>query len=185
MQQLGRRRSAHMLSNIWFPRCEKRARNKLAIRTLFLGASEDTDSLGLQLQAVWCQGGSVLSHVCRTPAPFGVFPREAASASRRSWRALAEATVGTQRLSWQTNGQQREGCIEMETRMLGLAWLVGSFVACVVRRAWSVLSLDTTQVHQAPSFRTSEHTGGLERQSDEPSPRCFLGRAALAEWSEK
>ena len=74
---------------------KKRARNELAIRTLFLGASEDTDSMGLQLEAVWCQGGSVLSHVCRTPAPCGVFPREAASASRRSWRALAEATVGT------------------------------------------------------------------------------------------
>ena len=133
----------------------------------------------------------MLSPVCRTPAPFGVFPRKAASASRRSWRALAEATVGTQRLSWQTNGQQREGCIEMETRMLGLAWLVGSFVACVVGRAWSVLSLDTTQVHQAcPTFaRAHGWIGEAKRRAqsavffETSGPRRVVGKMGFSEGS--
>ena len=55
----------------------------------------------------------------------------------------------------------------METWMLGLAWSVGSFVACVVRGAWSVLSLDTTQVHEAcPTFaRAHGWTGEAERRA--------------------
>ena len=99
---------------------------------------------------------------------------------------MAEATVGKPSGTCPGNqkGNEENAAIAMNTTMLSLPGLAGRFVACVVRRVVSVVSLDTTQVHQAcPTFaRAHGWTEEAERRAQSvvffwaSGPRRVVGK---------
>ena len=98
---------------------------------------------------------------------------------------MVEATVGTPSgCRGKQMGNKENAAIAMETRIIGLAGLVGSSVACVVTRALFVLSVDTTLVHQAcPTFaRAHVWNGEAERRAqsavffETSGPRRVVGK---------
>ena len=74
---------------------QNRDQIRLAIRDNFPGHTLETHGWGLQLEGVWCQGGSVLSHVCRTPAPFVCYHGRPHLLPADLGGPMVEATVGT------------------------------------------------------------------------------------------
>ena len=89
---------------------KKCAQNRLAIRTLFWAGWRGTESLGLQLEGMWCTGGSVLPDLFHMPAPFSVIAQEAAISSCGGWRTdgCGDGRNNLRFIAWQTTGQRKE-----------------------------------------------------------------------------
>ena len=165
-----------MLQNI----PKKRARNRLAIRTLFWAGCRVTESLGFQFVAVRCEAGSVLSHLCRTHAMLLSSHGKLDSLLADLGRPMAETTVGTpssshpgRQMCQQREASHCEGNWNTRPARVGKYRRHVSRQDCIVR---IVRGLCTN----SPSMPNPSHGHkcGTARQCDEPSPGCFLGQAA-------